>query len=401
MRSISMATETKTNILGYFNPNPYRVNVAISELGGLAVLLNPMEFILERATGRKINDPILDKYVGFKMLSPEVSDKPVPVVLMPRLAPTIHSQYAVTQGVRDAQGKWGLAPANSKSAQTLVETPPTVTKPSHIGMSMEEARRRGLVGKPRLVPDDYGAVETDGAPTRGDAIPRIKYAVESVAPNAKPGTLPRELIEQVNPTVAPLLAGLQAAAQTDPEAVNLGRKAAEAAVAAQQGQEGVQRFRAARKQIKATIPTAVIPPPNAPAPAPAPVAPAAPRAASPVGVVQPRRRVAQVVTAPAVASAIAVPPPPMEELQEVTSPIMGGRTAEQLPPPVLEDGTAPAEAPEPPPTAEDYATGGAIFACNEPGCDGKEFPYRSYYIRHIQRKHKDRLAQLMAQLSPR
>jgi hypothetical protein len=74
-----------TNVKGYFNPNPYRINVSISE-PGIFVQLNPMEFILERGTGRKINDPILDKYVGYKMLSPEISNKPVPVIAIPRIA---------------------------------------------------------------------------------------------------------------------------------------------------------------------------------------------------------------------------------------------------------------------------------------------------------------------------
>ncbi|MCX6921814.1 MAG: hypothetical protein NT154_01140 [Verrucomicrobia bacterium] len=73
-----------TNVKGYFNPNPYRVNVSISELG-CSVQLNPMEFILGRGTGRKINDPILDKYVGCKMLHAELSDTPVPVVVIPRI----------------------------------------------------------------------------------------------------------------------------------------------------------------------------------------------------------------------------------------------------------------------------------------------------------------------------
>jgi hypothetical protein len=74
-----------TNVKGYFNPNPYRVNVTISE-PGCSVQLNTMEFILERGTGRKINDPILDKYVGYKMLSPEISNPPVPIIVIPRIA---------------------------------------------------------------------------------------------------------------------------------------------------------------------------------------------------------------------------------------------------------------------------------------------------------------------------
>ena len=72
--------QVMTNVKGYFNPNPYKVNVSISELGGMSVQLDPMQFILDRSTGRKINDPILDKYVGHKMLSPELSNRSMSVV---------------------------------------------------------------------------------------------------------------------------------------------------------------------------------------------------------------------------------------------------------------------------------------------------------------------------------
>jgi hypothetical protein len=84
-----------TNVKGFFNPNSYRINVSIPDLGVL-VQLNPMEFILERGTGRKINDPILDKYVGYKMLSAEISDTPVPVVAIPQMP---RSQAIGTIGV--------------------------------------------------------------------------------------------------------------------------------------------------------------------------------------------------------------------------------------------------------------------------------------------------------------
>ena len=379
------ATQMMTNVKGYFNPNSYRVNVSISELGGMSIQLDPMQFILDRATGRKINDPMLDKYVGYKMLSPELSNAPVPVVPMPKMVPTAHSQHVVMAGVKDAQGRWQPAAPGSAPPQVITQTPPNVSKPSVSAMSMDEARKRGLVGRTKLVPDDYGATETDGAPMRGDGIPRIKYAMESAAPNARPGQLPQELVEQVDPKLAPILAGLQAAANTDPESVNLGRRAAEKAVAAQQGAEGVQKFRAAVKQVKATVPTAVIPPPSAPAPVPGAAS------VSPVGIVQPRRRrVAQVVTTPSTAPAAAAPPaPPVTPVPPSAppvpmpeSPIMAG-----LPAPTLE--------PAPETVQEAQAEVKAKYVCNEPGCNGKEFPFKSTYIRHIQGRHKDKFQLLM------
>ena len=55
-----------------------------------------MESILERGTGRKIDDPILDHYVGYKKLSAEISDTPVPVVAIPQMP---RSQVIGTIGV--------------------------------------------------------------------------------------------------------------------------------------------------------------------------------------------------------------------------------------------------------------------------------------------------------------
>jgi hypothetical protein len=86
-----------TNVNGCFNPNRYRVNAWISE-PGFSVQLNPMDFILERRTGRKINDPILDKYVGYKMLSPEISDTSVPIIAIPRKAVPQPSLHVAGQG---------------------------------------------------------------------------------------------------------------------------------------------------------------------------------------------------------------------------------------------------------------------------------------------------------------
>ena len=381
-KSEPMVTPMMTNVKGYFNPNPYRVNVSISELGGMSVQLGPMEFIMDRKTNRKINDPLLDKYVGYKMLSPELSNAPVPVVMIPRMQAPQPSMHVVTQGVRGADGKWQVG--EQAPEQSMVKVPPTVSKPSVSAMSIEEARRRGFIGKAKLVDENYGAAETDGAPTRGDAIPRIKYAMESQAPLARPGQLPKELEEQVSPTLAPLIAGLQAAAQADPEAVSLGRKAAEAAVAEQQGKEGVQKFRAAVKQIKSKpkMPAAVIPPPTA--------APTAAPAPSPVQTVAPRRRVGQVVAPP-----VAQVPEPMEVAPE--SPLVGGHPGD-LPPPVLDDAVEESvAAPEPPPTAEDRAAGSMPIKC---AACGKEFPYMSYYKRHVMRAHKDRMVELMPAQHP-
>jgi len=76
-----------TNVKVTLTRIPIGLTCPISELGGMSVQLGPMEFIMERHTNRKINDPLLDKYVGYKMLSPELSNTPFPVVMIPKCRP--------------------------------------------------------------------------------------------------------------------------------------------------------------------------------------------------------------------------------------------------------------------------------------------------------------------------
>lgn len=369
-----VATVEMTNVKGYFNPNPYKVNLTISELN-MSVPLGPMEFLLERGTGRKINDPIFDKYVGHKMLAPEMSDRPVPILRVPTArAPQPSTGHVVGQGYKDAAGRWQPSlPASRQPSQLpnqVATQIPDASRPSIRAMTVEQARAAGFLGKTRLVEESYGADETDAPSTRNN-LPSIKYSIESAAPKARPGELPPELKEEIRPEVAPLIAGLQSAAQQDPEKVNLGRRAAEAAVQEQQGVEGVKKFRATAKEIKAKAKVAQ-PVAQAPAPAPAPASAA------------PRRVVAQPV-------APAAPAPAIED-----SPLMGGRPAD-LPQPVLEEVQAPKAQPkpqpeaEPGPTAEDRADG-RKFKC---AACGKDFEYKSYYNRHVRRAHRDRLQELL------
>ena len=365
----------------------------------MSVQLSPMEFILERGSGRKFNDPLLDKYVGAKMLSPELSNVPVPVLLLPRLRTPMPSLHVVGQGMRAPDGKWAVAAPGAQTEQTIVKVPPTISKPSVTAMSIEEARKRGFIGRVKLVDDSYGAAETDGAPQRGDAIPRIKYAMESQAPLARTAALPQELLDQVNPSIAPLIEGLTKAAQDDPESVSLSRRAAEKAVAEQQGSEGVKNFRAEVKQIrsKPKLPSATFPSTVAHS-----VADSAPAAVAdsptvhgthPVAMIQPRRRIAHAVSASVEATQPltaedepviepALPPEPNDE-----SPLMGGRPSE-FPQPLLEQ----EDTSDLTPTPEDRASGGTAIRCN--AC-GKEFQYKSYYKRHVLRAHKDRITELL------
>lgn len=201
------------DVVGYFNPNTWPIQVAISELN-LSVPLQPMEYILDRS-GRKINDPILEPYVGPKMLQRETSNKPVNILRIPtRPVPVADPRaHPIGQGFKDARGKWQPpAPADPNSPITGQPPAPSASKSSVTGMSIEEARKRGFIGKQRIVPEDYGMDETAGSPQRGDKIPTIKSSYESPARAARPGALPKELTDAVLPAAAPLVQSLAEAA---------------------------------------------------------------------------------------------------------------------------------------------------------------------------------------------
>ena len=370
----------KTNVKGYFNPNTYSISLAISECN-LSIKLDPMQFILDRRTGKKINDPRLDRYVG-KMLRPEIVDKPIDVLRLPVLAPLPPSEsgYVVGQGTKDATGKWippQMASAPPQQLGTSASGAPLVSARSCVaGMTIEEARRRGLIGKPRLVPEDFGAAETEGAPVEGARIPRIRYSMESKPKlaAAQPGATPAEWREGIDPKVAPILQSLEAAAaQDDPEHVDLSERAAEKAVRAQQGAEGVRQFKQQAKTFKAQA-APVAPPVPQPAPAP-PVQPPAPK----------RKRIAQVMTPsqpPEHALVVATPGPVAE------SPIMAGRPDDMPQPDLEEEGSGP---------ITEADRGALPVVC---GACGKGFRYESWYARHVRQVHRDRLTEMLPHAKP-
>ncbi len=354
----------RTNVKGYFNPNTWPVQIAISELN-LSIRLEPMQFILDRRTGKKINDPLLDAYVGPKMLRPEIVDTPIEVVPMPVIAAPVQARpgYVVGQGVRDGDGKWQPPtvaaqpemPLTAPSGATLV----SVRESVH-GMTVEEARQRGLIGKPKFVPEDYGAAESDGAPVEGRNIPSIKYSIESKprAAAAQIGALPEALLQNVDPKMAPILEGMKTAASTEQEAA-------------------LEPVKMTPKVPNTEIQRRTVAVPPAPAQSPAPsVAPA-------------KRRLAQVVVPehaaepepepePAARIATTGPVPPSPD-----SPIYGGRF-DDMPEPSLMEGRE-----EPGRELETICA-----AC------GKRFKFRSWYVRHVKQAHRDRLSELLPHEAP-
>lgn len=216
-----------TNTVGYYNGNKWPLDIMISELGGVILRLPPGAYVVDNSPQRrKINDPFFDKYTRPYQLTKEISKNgPVPLLAVPRVtSPTQpnahqHSVRGVTSFTHDASGQ------RVPNLPPVIQQPNlAVNTPTHKGMSMEEARRLGLVGKPRVVPEDYGVTDTDGRPVDVSKAPPIKYAMESTPRIRQNESLPAELTqmdERIDPREAAsrqkLLGGLNQASSKNVE----------------------------------------------------------------------------------------------------------------------------------------------------------------------------------------
>lgn len=206
-----------TKTVGYFNSNKWSIHLAISELN-ISLQMKPGEFILDKQ-GRKINDPFFDKYCGPLRLSKEEADQPVEVITVPKLESVQqrfdgHAVGEVTEFTHDRKGI--RQPVMPKPRPAMLR--PDQNKSPVTPMTMEEARRAGLVRQTRSVPEDYGATDTTGAPPPGERIPPIKYATDTTgAGPAKPKPLPKPLTKPVTKAASAVIQKLEEAAQSDPE----------------------------------------------------------------------------------------------------------------------------------------------------------------------------------------
>jgi hypothetical protein len=188
-----------TSTVGYYNGNKWPIHLVISELG-VTLHLKSGEFILDKQ-GRKINDPFFDKYAKPLQLSKEVSrNGQVPLIIVPPLTPAAlsarpgHSVTAVTEFTADRKP---IMPVQKPIPQSAVNTP------THRGMTIEEARRRGLIGGAvREVPEDYGVTDTSGRPVDVNHAPPIRYAMESTPRIRQAEQLP-EGLTQIDDKVDP------------------------------------------------------------------------------------------------------------------------------------------------------------------------------------------------------
>jgi len=179
-----------THVSGYFNGAKWPIHLVISRLN-ITLYLKPGEYVLDRAD-QKINDPYLEIYADAKQLSRELSETPVPINGIPVVA---NQQPQVSANPVQATSKFEL---NSKGQRApvmpkAVFRPPVAADANPIkAMSMDEARRQGLVRRVREVPEDYGDTDTSGRPNNNP--PSIKYAIDP-SMLKKPAPLPSHLTQ--------------------------------------------------------------------------------------------------------------------------------------------------------------------------------------------------------------
>jgi hypothetical protein len=374
------AAET-TNVAGYFNPHSYPIFVEISEIN-LKAELAPGAYIRDR-TGRYINDPIFEGWCHAKGLSRAKSEKPVPIIYVPRFVKATRPPASVSAAsgfVRDPGGRT----VPTFPAQAPTKRPVEANKTPHVGMTMEAARKLGLAGRPKLVDDEYGADETNGAPLKGP-IPPIKYSTETPT-RINAGALRQELLE-TDADLPP---------EERQRRVELQRSISAASATPTGDDFDPARVRpiagAAPVPLKAPdSPTAFTG--SAPAPAAPPkakqVKPKAPAKPSAVKVTPARRVAAPVAPPPPVAPVAIQPASAVEESAEPVEEVEPGSGVVQP----LDESVQESPVMESPATTED----GKSFIC---AADGKPFKYRSELLRHVERNYPDMVEVYMAPYPP-
>lgn len=215
-----------TNVVGYYNGNRWPIQLVVSKLN-ITLTLEPGKYVLDRA-GRKINDPYFEVFANNKQLHRELSQTPVPIITIPvvNAPPTTvaggNPVRAVTEWTRDDRGIRQPVLTQPQPAQAQPQPAPlpaavvASASESVTPMSMEEARRRGLVRKVRDVPEDYGVNDTTGLPPSG--IPKMRYSIDPGVNKPAP-PLPKEMLalpkdDPNRQTRAQLVAGLAQGTKT-------------------------------------------------------------------------------------------------------------------------------------------------------------------------------------------
>ena len=200
----------QTNVVGYFNANNWPVSFSSSALG-LSITVQPRKYLTDR-DGNKINDPRLEQYCRPQMLSKEVTKTGETVPLRMIAGGTAATVAPATSPLSGFSASVDVPPLAANRAPTALKPPAKVQQPSTnlnpvMGMTMEEARKRGLVRAtttPPTGPKDDATTATSAA-----GAPYIEVA-RDVGPKgpAKP-VLP--------PDAGPIAKELAAAAAVSPD----------------------------------------------------------------------------------------------------------------------------------------------------------------------------------------
>lgn len=157
-----------TKIRGFFNPNQWPVRISNSALNLQVTLNHKNEYIcVPGPDGKplKATDPRLMKHVGPQQLAVEYGDTDLPCVLIP-VADVSHAQGFSGVSVIPKAHRVVIHEPVAKKEATDIPRPATPAAPgqrlqdgilvagSVTGMSMELARKHGLVGNARPIQDD-------------------------------------------------------------------------------------------------------------------------------------------------------------------------------------------------------------------------------------------------------
>jgi hypothetical protein len=354
---------SKTNVIGYFNPNIYPLQLSLAEFN-MVLQLQPKAYVVDRS-GRLVNDPVLDRFVGKGKLARASDQKQQVEITFLRPVndtsptPAAH-QHSVSQAARfDTKDGRVVAVAPVSTASQPLTPPPQSYNPVR-GLTIEQAKQLKLIKPTRPVPEDFGADETSGAPKSGQDIPTIKYATDSVR-GRKPAPLPAELTTPATPQQAAIITSLEKAAVANPEDPNLLTHIARTTAESVQGVPPVVGL-------------------------PKPVLDEVQESAS----AQPVRLTPPPIPVNPTPTAIVTLPPPPEEVAAESSLIveeeLTGQPASQTST-QAEDRADEARRLSPPPKV-------GTVSC--PLCSGKSFANRGMFLRHVRLKHSDKEAELMA-----
>ena len=118
----------------------------------------------------------------------------MPFNLLPKFVQGPRPAHPVTQATGFVRGQDGVTVPSYAESPVVPAVEVPMNRNPVIGMTVAMARKMGFAGRPRIVPEDYGASETTGAPVTKD-LPDIKYSLESPPKINMSAPLTPELME--------------------------------------------------------------------------------------------------------------------------------------------------------------------------------------------------------------